>query len=121
MRSRYSAHVLGERTYLLETWHPDFRPQRLELDARISWLGLDIIESEQQEQRAIVEFEASLLLDGEVSAMRERSDFVLRQGRWLYTSGEQLAPRTAAWKPGRNQACPCGSGRKFKRCCANNQ
>ena len=21
-------------------------------------------------------------------------------------------------KPGRNDACPCGSGRKFKRCCA---
>lgn len=22
-------------------------------------------------------------------------------------------------KPGRNDACPCGSGRKFKRCCEN--
>ncbi len=123
MRSRYSAHVLGDRAYLLETWHPDFRPQRLELDARIRWLGLDIIDSEQQGQRAMVEFEASLLLDGEVSVMRERSAFVLQQGvlqqgRWLYTSGEQLTPRSAAWKPGRNQACPCGSGRKFKRCCA---
>jgi hypothetical protein len=20
-------------------------------------------------------------------------------------------------KPGRNEACPCGSGKKFKRCC----
>jgi chaperonin cofactor prefoldin len=23
-------------------------------------------------------------------------------------------------KPGRNEPCPCGSGRKYKRCCANN-
>jgi SEC-C motif-containing protein len=122
MRSRYSAHSLGKRAYLLETWHPDFRPQRLELDSRICWLSLDIIDSELREQRSMVEFEASLLLDGEVSAMRERSTFifqqgVLRRGRWLYTSGEQLAARVAPWKPGRNQDCPCGSGRKFKRCC----
>ena len=102
---------------LLHTWHPDFRPQRLDLDTRIRWLGLDIIASEQQESRAMVEFEACLLLDGEVSAMRERSNFVLQQGCWLYTSSEQLAPRVAPWKPGRNQDCPCGSGRKFKRCC----
>ncbi|MGA2736585.1 MAG: SEC-C metal-binding domain-containing protein [Bryobacteraceae bacterium] len=26
------------------------------------------------------------------------------------------APKRAA-QPGRNQPCPCGSGRKFKRCC----
>ena len=66
----------------------------------------------------MVEFEASLLRDGEVSGMRERSDFVFQQGRWFYTSGEQLAASFAPWKPGRNRDCPCGSGRKFKRCCA---
>src|SRR4051812_20645776 len=27
-------------------------------------------------------------------------------------------PMTAALKPGRNEPCPCGSGLKFKRCCA---
>ena len=122
MRSRYSAYALAESAYLLETWHPDFRPQRLELDSRIRWLGLNIISSEQRGQRTVVEFEASLLLDGEVSSMHERSAFIFqqgnfRQGRWLYTSGEQLAARGAPWKPGRNQDCPCGSGRKFKRCC----
>ena len=119
MRSRFSAHALTESAYLLETWHPDFRPQQLDIDARIHWINLDIICSEEQEQRALVEFEASLLLHGEVSAMRERSNFVFQQGRWLYTSGDQLAARFAPWKPGRNQNCPCGSGRKFKRCCAN--
>jgi uncharacterized protein YchJ len=55
---------------------------------------------------------------GEVSAMRERSEFVLKQGRWLYTRGEAKQPRAAPWRPGRNQSCPCGSGLKFKRCCA---
>ncbi|MCP4470781.1 MAG: hypothetical protein GY815_08865 [Gammaproteobacteria bacterium] len=51
--------------------------------------------------------------------MHERSDFGFRQGRWFYTSGEQLAASFVPWKPGRNRDCPCGSGRKFKRCCAN--
>jgi SEC-C motif-containing protein len=117
MRSRYCAFVLGERDYLLETWHADFRPARLDLDAGIRWIGLDIIASRHQGTRATVEFEARLLTAGEVSAMRERSDFVCQQGRWLYTSGEQLPSRAAPWRPGRNELCPCGSGVKFKRCC----
>jgi len=29
------------------------------------------------------------------------------------------APRGTPRKTGRNEPCPCGSGRKFKRCCAN--
>ena len=117
MRSRYSAFALEDRDYLLETWHPDLRPTQLSFDSGIRWLGLEIMESEEHGKKALVEFEASLLLQGEVSAMHERSEFVLQQGRWLYTTGEQLAPRAAAWKPARNQDCPCGSGLKFKRCC----
>jgi SEC-C motif-containing protein len=118
MRSRFSAFALAERDYLLQTWHEDFRPERLDLDDRIRWLGLEIVSAEQLETDAQVEFEASLLAAGEVSAMRERSEFVLRQGRWLYTRGEAKEPRAAPWRPGRNQACPCDSGLKFKRCCA---
>jgi SEC-C motif-containing protein len=118
MRSRYTAFALCYRDYLLETWHPDFCPAQLDLDSGIRWVGLEIIVSEAQGEKAVVEFEASLLAAGEISALHERSDFVLQQGRWLYTSGEQLTPRLTPWKPARNQDCPCGSGLKFKRCCA---
>ena len=117
MRSRYTAFALAKCDYLLETWHPDFRPPQLQLDAGIRWLSLEIITSEQHGAKALVEFEASLLAVGKVSAMRERSHFVLHQGCWLYTSGEQITPRAAPWKPARNQDCLCGSGVKFKRCC----
>ncbi len=118
MRSRYSAYLLCECDYLLATWHPDFRPAQLHLDSGIRWLGLEILATEEHGIKALVEFEASLLVGAEVSAMHERSDFILQQGRWLYTSGEQLAARLAPWKPARNQDCPCGSGLKFKRCCS---
>jgi len=119
MRSRYSAFVLEDSDYLLATWHAEFRPLQLQFDAGIRWMGLEIIASEQQAAAAIVEFEASLMTAGEVSSMHERSDFVLQQGQWLYTRGEQLAPRTPPWRPARNRVCPCGSGFKFKRCCGD--
>ncbi|MBI5479467.1 MAG: SEC-C domain-containing protein [Deltaproteobacteria bacterium] len=33
---------------------------------------------------------------------------------WLYAYD---VPRHAAKAPGRNEPCPCGSGKKYKRCC----
>lgn len=117
MRSRYTAFALGETAYLLETWHPDFRPYQLEPDDQLRWIGLEIIDFDQQAGRASVEFEARWLAAGRVEALRECSDFLLCEGRWLYTDGRQLQPATKPWKPARNEICPCGSGARFKRCC----
>lgn len=118
MRSRYCAYVLDNREYLSETWHPDFRPADLASNPRIHWIGLEIIARDEQALQATVEFEARLLFEGRVEAMRELSSFVRDNGQWLYTDGKMLTPGFTPWKPGRNEACPCGSGRKFKRCCA---
>lgn len=118
MRSRYSAYVLEELDYLKATWHPEFRPVDLTLDPGIRWLGLEILACDQQLPRARVEFEARLLVGGKVDAIHEKSAFAREQGRWLYTHGEMLPPSFTPWQPGRNEACPCGSGKKFKRCCA---
>lgn len=118
MRSRYCAYALDNRDYLLETWHPDYRPKEITVDPAIHWLGLTIIASDQQERQATVEFEARLLASGQVQAMHEKSAFVEQERKWLYTSGEMLTPSFQPWKPGRNETCPCGSGKKFKRCCA---
>ena len=118
MRSRYSAYVLMHKDYIIETWHPDYRPQELSLENNINWLGLTLIKHQPGAQTATVEFEARLLQTGKVDAVHEVSRFVQQQGRWLYTSGTQLAPSFRPWFPGRNEICPCGSGYKFKRCCA---
>jgi uncharacterized protein len=34
-----------------------------------------------------------------------------------HTVGEGLTYRRVAPKVGRNEPCPCGSGKKFKQCC----
>lgn len=90
MRSRYSAYVLGDAAYLLASWHPDTRPDRLALDdapgQRTQWLGLEV-----QQHRvtgadsAEVVFVARYRIGGG-SAVRlvEHSRFVRVDGRWLY-------------------------------------
>lgn len=118
MRSRYSAYVLKLHDYLMQSWHHAYRPARLVLDESIRWLGLTIIDAPPAaDGQAIVEFEARLLSAATVEALHERSRFVQQQGRWLYTEGDLLKPSFQPWKPGRNETCPCGSGKKFKRCC----
>jgi hypothetical protein len=38
----------------------------------------------------------------------------------LYHQSAPNAPATAETKPGRNDQCPCGSGKKYKKCCGKN-
>jgi uncharacterized protein len=42
---------------------------------------------------------------------------------WRRQSGvlRQASIRPRSLRVGRNEFCPCGSGRKYKRCCANAQ
>ena len=103
MRSRYSAHVLGDADYLRDSWHPDFRPARIDLDEKIRWIGLQVLEHQGLASQARVEFEARMIVNGRVEAMRESSEFVFEERLWLYTRGQPLAPRIASWKPGRNE------------------
>ena len=35
-------------------------------------------------------------------------------------TGAKPIPRTAAKEVGRNDPCPCGSGKKYKNCCGKN-
>ncbi len=115
MRSRYSAYVLSDADYLMETWHADYRPADLQLDSGIQWLRLDVISFSQQQDEAVVEFEALLLVDGRVDALHESSRFLREEGRWLYTPGDAVQPTGKPLKPGPNSGCPRGSRLKFQR------
>lgn len=116
MRSRYSAFVLQDDGYLRDTWHPKTRPSQLDLSADDScWQGLEIVACRKgglQDEEGVVEFVARY----QGGQLHERSRFVREQGRWFYLDGELLPPRQQP-QPGRNAPCPCGSGKKYKRCC----
>jgi SEC-C motif domain protein len=89
MRSRYSAFVLHNREYLLQTWHRDTRPASVEFDLNQKWLGLKVLDARSAGvQTAEVEFVARYRIGGASAArLHERSRFILEGGRWFYVGG----------------------------------
>ncbi len=89
MRSRYSAFVKGDTGYLLRTWHPRTRPGTLELDRRMRWTGLEILDTSDGSafhSAGTVEFRASY----RGGSLHERSRFERVDGAWVYVDGEFL-------------------------------
>lgn len=123
MRSRYTAYALGEVRYITDTWHSSTRPVNLMLEESVVWTGLQVLASTiEKNNEAYVEFIAAFNNAGVMGQMHERSRFLFEEGSWFYVDGEQLESETQynAKKPGRNELCYCGSGRKFKKCCGKN-
>lgn len=114
MRSRFSAFAMGNAEYLQRSWHASTRPTNLTLDDGERWVGLSIVESKQQGDQGSVHFRAISHDTGGFSVLEETSRFVKEDGHWFYLDG---IPSVSALKPGRNDPCPCGSGKKFKKCC----
>lgn len=91
MRSRYSAFVLDLRPYLMATWHPDHRPDHIDLpEPGLRWLGLQVVSArqwatEQGDEHGEVTFVARSKLAGRAHRLVERSGFVRLGGFWLYT------------------------------------
>jgi SEC-C motif domain protein len=89
MRSRYSAFVMRDAHYLLETWHPRTRPGSVEFNKDQQWLGLRIVSSKAlAADAAEVEFIARYRIGGGSAArLHERSRFALVRERWFYVDG----------------------------------
>ncbi len=84
--------------------------------AQSTWLGLEVESSEVfggQPEHAFVTFTARWHDSSGEHSHREQSSFVQNDGRWYF-----IDP-TVEVKTGRNDACLCGSGQKFKKCCSS--
>ncbi|MGN9840444.1 YchJ family protein [Nonomuraea sp. H19] len=87
MRSRFSAFGMGDAAYLLRTWHPASRPARLDLDKRLRWTRLEVLETtggSVVHTEGTVRFRAHYLDRGRPGEMEEHSRFVRVEGRWVY-------------------------------------
>ena len=85
MRSRYAAYFLQDTAYVLETCHPETRPQDLDLNDGIKYTGLTVHDATGDE----VEFSVTLKTpDGQGHRFRERSRFERLDGRWVYVDGK---------------------------------
>lgn len=127
MRSRYSAHVLGNVDHLLATLSRDQRADYSREDAEkafadTKWLGLEIRKADQGgegDEAGSVEFVARYRSGAQQTAHHELSFFTREDGRWVF-AGCEMNPKAATvvvQKVGRNAPCPCGSGKKYKKCC----
>ena len=115
MRSRYSAFALKNAPYILETNYRQEVSEKTiatlerELDA-IEWLQLYVIDSTKNE----VEFRAYYRdSDETLHVLHEHSHFLFEGGKWYYKDGVIFKSKIE-----RNERCPCGSGEKYKKCCA---
>jgi len=127
MRSRYSAYVFKELEYLKTTLAPEALDNHDDNSVRewaesAEWRGLEIHDTwagQPGDEAGIVEFSARYAVDGEELTHRERSEFRQIDGNWCYVDGQLASgpPIRKERKIGRNEPCPCESGKKYKKCC----
>lgn len=117
MRSRYSAFAVGDGAYLVATQAKPGDAEALgSWGKSVLWLGLEITARQAgglADDEGIVAFVARYLEGGAECRLVERSRFDRAQGRWRYRDGVGQSTRRAL---GRNDRCPCGSGKKLKSC-----
>jgi SEC-C motif-containing protein len=129
MRARYTAFARGDVDFIVDSHHPDTREHvdREEVEqwsGDSEWLGLEILGTsagEAGDDEGTVDFVARYSQGGVVHDHREHATFRrLDDGSWSFLDGEPLVAqpiRRETPKVGRNEPCPCGSGKKYKKCC----
>ena len=129
MRARYTAHTRVDMDFVNDTHHPDSagdidREGTRQWAEQSEWLGLEVLRTEQgdaQDKFGKVEFVAHFRdHNGNRQRHHEISLFDRVNGEWRFRDAE--APvitqvRRDTPKVGRNDPCPCGSGKKYKKCC----
>jgi SEC-C motif-containing protein len=124
LEARYQAFVSGNVDFIIESHHPESRANldRNSLEAwskESQWGGLTIEEVEEGKEVTFITFTVRYTRGAETVNHRERAEFKLVDGKWHYFDSEFPKPKTLKRDPelvGRNEPCPCGSGKKYKKC-----
>lgn len=128
MRARYTAYTTNDIDFIVNTTHADHR-EDMDIEEitnwskKSTWKGLEIIdeqEGDEDSEWGMVEFKAKFKLADQDLTHHEKSDFEKIDGEWFFVDGTPVvSPQTrTSPKIGRNDPCACGSGKKFKKCCA---
>ncbi|MGI5204322.1 YchJ family protein [Spirillospora sp. CA-108201] len=91
MRSRFSAFAVEDEAYLLATWHPATRPERIGFEDGARWTRLEIVRTEgggPDDDRGLVEFRAHYLTGTKPGELHEVSRFVRDDDAWVYVRGK---------------------------------
>ncbi|WP_143869721.1 YchJ family protein [Catenovulum sediminis] len=122
MRARYSAYAVKDIDFLVfsqdsRTHSENIRQEIADFANAVKFIKLEIHNHQHDnETQGHVNFSAYYASNGQIHHLTENSQFVFKDGEWFYLSGDT---DFSTLKINRNETCPCGSGKKFKRCCAN--
>jgi len=129
MRARFSAHCQRNYPFLVESTHPEHREGVSEKEIaewadNIHWTELEVHSTTPgaTDDEGQVAFTAHFTIKDMPQELREDASFVREGGRWFYVDGHVHGPepyRRETPRVGRNEPCPCGSGKKYKKCCGN--
>lgn len=128
MRARYTAYAMCNIDFLYASSgkevQDEFDPEASRRWAEGSqWDGMEVISTEkgtEADDDGIVEFIARYSVNGTEFEHHERSIFQRVNGEWKFIDGKLVKPEPFVRetpKVGRNDPCPCGSGKKYKKCC----
>ena len=128
MRARYSAFATGNVDFIHESHEPASRgdldrEQTEAWSSRSEWNGFDVLSVDAggvDDDQGTVEFVAHYAIDGNAHEHHEIATFSKIDDKWYFVDGVvagQQTFRREGPKVGRNDPCPCGSGKKFKKCC----
>jgi SEC-C motif-containing protein len=124
MRARFTAHATQNYEFVHRTYRgtAKFPYQALEDTPPTQWTRL-VVHSHSPAVTADiahVDFSAYGMEQGQEMVLHEKAEFAREGDTWIYTRPLREGPapvRSATPKVGRNDPCPCGSGKKFKHCC----
>lgn len=128
MRARYTSYVKGEIDFIINSHVPEGRENLSREETKnwaeeSVWESLEILGSKNggvDDKKGSVEFRANYTQGGLKNEHHEISEFEKIDGKWFYKDGNVVPSTVVRDQPkvGRNDPCPCGSGKKYKKCCA---
>lgn len=127
MRSRYVAFTLGDLDHIERTNTENALASfnRVDLEASLpgtDWIGIEVLQTDggqEGDEEGKVKFSFRYRNGGRDFNQLEIASFKRVDGNWRYDDSEvnPKSPPVRVEKVGRNEPCPCGSGKKFKKCC----
>jgi SEC-C motif domain protein len=127
MRARYTAYTMAEVDFILKSHDSSTRDQVSKEDTKkwaeeATWEGLEVIKTvsgDQDAKEGMVEFKAFYKQKGVKFTHHEEAQFVKKRGSWYFLDCKIVNKPVVrdGEKVGRNDSCPCGSGKKYKKCC----
>jgi SEC-C motif-containing protein len=124
MRARFTAHCTHDFAFLHRTYRPSAHLPFVEEKnvPTTQWTRLVVHHHDpgSTPDTATVDFSAYGTDEGRELVLHEKAEFIRENGAWTYTRALREGPapfKASAPKAGRNEPCPCGSGKKYKHCC----